>query len=75
MEPDFQHTWIARTTFDRCMDDIAAAQSTREIDYLRREVRRQFASHARVGELERILDMKQRLLADPDANCERREPR
>jgi len=66
MEPDLDLTWLARTAFDRCMDDIVAAQSTTEIDSLRREVRRQFASHPRVGDLERTLNVKQRLVTEKE---------
>ena len=69
MEPDLDLGWVARTPFDRCMDDIAAAQSTSEIDYLRRGVWRHLASHPRIGELERILDVKQRLLTGRDTDA------
>ena len=51
------------------MDDIAAAQSTSDIDYLRGEVWRHLASHPRVGELEQILDVKLRLLTERDTHA------
>jgi hypothetical protein len=69
MEPDLEIGWIARTPFERCMDDIAAAQSTSDIDDLRREVWRHLASHPRVRELERMLDVKQRLRTERDTNA------
>jgi hypothetical protein len=52
------------------MDDIAAAQSRREIEHLRRDVRGQLGSHPRLGELERMLDAQQRLLNGGEASAE-----
>jgi hypothetical protein len=54
--------WIGRTAFDRRMDDIAGAQSPRDVEYLREEVRRELVGHPRFQELERILDAQHQLL-------------
>jgi len=55
--------WNARTPFDRMMDEIAAATSVREVDHLWLEVRRDFAGHPRLAELEEVLAAKRRFLA------------
>lgn len=55
-------SWEARTPFDRMMDEIAGASSLREVDHLRLEVRRDFAAHPRLGELEAVLAGKRWLL-------------
>jgi hypothetical protein len=45
------------------MDEIAAATSVREVDHLWLEVRRDFAGHPRLAELEEVLAAKRRFLA------------
>ncbi|HEV7990479.1 MAG TPA: hypothetical protein VGP25_01590 [Gemmatimonadaceae bacterium] len=59
---DLELVWIARTAFERNMDDIAGALSAAEVEYLRAEVQRDFASHPRLTELEHMLDAQQHRL-------------
>ena len=48
---------------ERMMDEIAAASSVAEVDYLTREVDALFAGHPRRAELDQALDGRRRLLA------------
>ena len=61
---DNSYEWRMREPFDRMIDDIAAATSLAEVEYLRREVRREFTGHPRLPDLERVLDGMRRVLTD-----------
>jgi hypothetical protein len=55
---------LARSSFERMVDAIAAAESIAELEYLRGEVNRDFGVHASErDELKRTLDVTRRLLA------------
>jgi hypothetical protein len=56
-------TWEYRSAFDYMMDEIAAAESHRELDDLTEEVARTFAFHPRLDELHALIAAMRRLVA------------
>jgi hypothetical protein len=52
----FGDPWVGRSPFDRMMDEIAAAESVREVEHLRSQARRDLGGDPRLGELERLAD-------------------
>lgn len=68
--PAMADNWNERTPFDRMLDEIASAQSVREVDHLLEMAKRELAGHPRFDQLERAGAAIRRMLSvrrAPDA--------
>ena len=56
---------LGRLPFERWLDEIAAAESVREVDHLCELARRELSGDPLLAEVEQMCDAKRRILGDP----------